>query len=73
VLAPLLDGWDRLALPDCWIAAAAIAQTIWNRKYRLSPTHGISDVDLIYFDEHDLTEHAEYQHAARIRDAFSQV
>ena len=70
ILAPIIDLWDVLALPDCWVAAGAVAQTIWNRKFGLSPTHGIVDVDIIYFDPIDLTENAEARHAERVCSAF---
>lgn len=67
LLAPIIDAWDTLALPDGWIAAGVIAQTVWNHRFGLPLMHGIADVDLIYFDPHDLTETGEAKHAARIR------
>ena len=60
-----------LALPDCWLAAGAVAQTAWNHILGLSPTYGISDIDLVYFDESDLSESGEAERAARARNALS--
>lgn len=73
LLRPIIDGWDKLALPDCWLVAGSIAQTVWNRRFGLSPTHGISDIDIVYFDPHDLTEQEEARHAARIQVEFSDL
>lgn len=41
--------------------------------FNLPSTHGISDIDIVYFDPDDLTENGEAQHAARIRAAFSHL
>lgn len=73
VLAPLIDGWKRLELPDCWLVAGCLAQTVWNRAFSLPPTYGISDVDIVYFDPQDLSEDTEARHAARVRDTFSHL
>nr|WP_233279687.1 nucleotidyltransferase family protein [Agrobacterium tumefaciens] len=73
LLRPIIDGWDKLALPDCWLVAGAIAQTVWNKTFDLPSTHGISDVDIVYFDPDDLTEKGEVDRAARIRAAFSHL
>ena len=70
LLHPIIEGWDKLALPDCWLVAGSIAQTVWNQKFNFPSTHGISDVDIVYFDPLDLTGEGEARHAARIRDAF---
>lgn len=71
LLSPILGNWGKIALPDCWLVAGAIAQTVWNRAFGFPPAHGINDIDIIYFDAADLSEDAEAQHSARIREAFS--
>ncbi|WP_337267439.1 nucleotidyltransferase family protein [Oryzifoliimicrobium ureilyticus] len=71
LLEPVLAAWDRLALPDVWLAAGAVAQTVWNHGFGFSPTHGINDIDIVYFDADDLSEAAEADHAQRIRSLFS--
>src|SRR5215469_3293682 len=72
-LHPLLNGWHAVALPDCWLVAGAIAQTVWNDAFGLSPHHGLSDIDLVYFDPTDLSEEAEAQHAKRVRTLFREI
>ncbi|MBZ7922339.1 nucleotidyltransferase family protein [Ensifer adhaerens] len=70
LLSPILANWERIALPDGWLVAGAIAQTVWNHAFGLPPTHGISDIDIVYFDGDDLSEETEAGHAARIGDLF---
>jgi hypothetical protein len=71
ILAPIVRGWDAVALPDCWLVAGALAQTVWNDAFRFEPDYGVKDVDLVYFDAADLSEAAEAKHEARIRRTFS--
>ncbi|WP_349438069.1 nucleotidyltransferase family protein [Pararhizobium sp. A13] len=40
-------------------------------RFWLSATHGINDIDIVYFDADNLSEAAEAEHSARIREAFS--
>jgi hypothetical protein len=70
LLSPILSNWDRIALPDSWLAAGAIAQTVWNQAFGFPLAHGIIDIDIVYFDAADLSEDAEATHSARIREAF---
>ena len=65
-ISELLGSWTRLDLPDCWVVAGAVVQSYWNQAHDYSPLHGISDVDIVYFDPHDLSEQSEADHAARI-------
>lgn len=71
LIRPLLENWRLIDLPDCWLVAGALAQTVWNRRFAMDPAHGIADIDIVYFDANDLSERAEARHAARIRAAFS--
>ena len=73
LLRPFLEHWTQIDLPDCWLVAGAVAQTVWNRRFGRDPAHGIADIDLVYFDADDLSERAEAGHAARIRAAFAGV
>lgn len=72
-LSQILSQWQYINLPDCWLVAGAIAQTVWNHAGDLPLTHGIADIDLIYFDASDLSEASEYQHAERIRALFANL
>ncbi len=69
-LADILERFDEIALPDAWLVASCIAQTIWNLACGQPAELGIKDVDLIYFDDQDLSLAAEASHERRIRDLF---
>jgi hypothetical protein len=43
-----------LALPDWYLGAGAVAQTVWNVRHGFEPAAGIKDYDLVYFDGDDL-------------------
>ncbi len=49
----------RLNLPNWYIGAGCIAQTVWNHLHGYSLASFISDVDLVYFDPTDLSFEAE--------------
>jgi len=53
--------------------AGAIAQTIWNLRCEQPAEFGLKDVDLIYFDEQDLSFEAEASHEGRLRDLFQHL
>jgi uncharacterized protein len=55
----ILSRWDRLDLPDCWLVAGCLFQTVWNVQAGLTPESGIKDYDIFYFDPSDLSEAAE--------------
>ncbi|MCF1496355.1 nucleotidyltransferase family protein [Agrobacterium vitis] len=71
LLSPVLTKWDEIALPDSWLVAGAVAQTVWNHVFGFPPVYGIQDIDIVYFDPDDLSEDSEAEHSARIRAAFS--
>jgi hypothetical protein len=48
----------------------AIAQTVWNSLFGFRPEHGLRDLDLVYFDEADVSETQEHRHVERIRGLF---
>jgi hypothetical protein len=73
VVAPIIDRWPDVGLPDCRLAAGCLAQTVWNDAFGLPARHGISDIDLVYFDGGDLSTETEAGHAARIRALFADL
>lgn len=44
------DELYRLGLPDAWLVAGCLTQTVWNVLTRRAVDHGISDYDVFYFD-----------------------
>jgi hypothetical protein len=55
----VLELLARLDLPQGWLVAGAVYQTVWNNLCRLPRGTGIRDYDVIYFDDSDLSYEAE--------------
>ena len=72
-LVEILERFGEIVLPDCWLVAGAIAQTIWNLRCEQPAEFGLKDVDLIYFDEQDLSFESEASHERRLRDLFQHL
>ena len=71
VCAAILDGAGALGLPDWYLGAGAIAQTVWNGAHGRSLEADIADYDLVYFDPDDLSEEAEKTAERAASSAFS--
>src|ERR1044072_8023406 len=68
----LLDELMRLGLPDAWIVAGCLAQTIWNLRTGRPLGHGIDDYDVFYFDP-DLSWAAEDRVIARLAETSARL
>lgn len=66
----ILERWENLALPDGWLVAGCLFQTVWNLQARRAPAESIKDYDLFYFDPVNTTEAAEQQVQARADHVF---
>lgn len=55
----ILRRWHDLALPDAWLVAGCLFQTVWNLRTGRAPEAGIKDYDLFYFDGSDRSAEAE--------------
>jgi hypothetical protein len=55
----IVDRAPWLELPDWWLAAGAVFQTVWNVLDGRDPARGIDDYDLFYFDANDVSVEAE--------------
>ena len=58
-LVEVLTRAARLALPDWYLVAGCLYQTVWNVVTGQPPESGVLDYDLAYFDGSDLSWHAE--------------
>lgn len=59
VVGELLDRMPHLHVPDCWLAAGCLFQTVWNVLTGRDPRAGILDYDINYHDPSDLSWDAE--------------
>jgi len=63
----IIDELDRLALPDAWLVAGCLGQTVWNVLTGRAVDHGINDYDVFYFDP-DTSWEAENAVIRRLKD-----
>ena len=60
-------GYSAGAAAAAWyIGAGAVAQTVWNHLHGFSPSHGVKDYDVVYFDPDDLTPDGEQAVEAKV-------
>ena len=71
--AAILERLPLLGLPDAWLVAGCLFQTVWNLRSGLEPTARIKDYDLFYFDATDLSEAAEQSVQARASALFADL
>lgn len=69
----ILEGLPALALPDAWLVAGCLFQSVWNGQCGRPPEAGIRDYDLFYFDASDLSAEAERLVDERVRRHFAGV
>ncbi len=65
----VIDAIPDLGLPNCYVAGACIAQTVWNLGHHKEPHADIKDVDLVYFDA-ELSKEKEFWERTRVRNLF---
>lgn len=71
--AAILARWQQVALPNAWLVAGCLFQTVWNIQSGLSPAQGIKDYDIFYFDPTDLSDSSENEHQARVSALLSDL
>jgi uncharacterized protein len=73
IVGSILERAPALRLPDWYLGAGGVTQTVWNHLHGFAPEHGIKDYDFVYFDGDDLSEHAETETATHVRSEFSDL
>jgi uncharacterized protein len=72
-LLEVIHAIPSLNLPDCFVAGACIAQTLWNLRHGFSPEAHLKDIDLVYFDPTDLSQESEANHQQHIQNIFAHL
>lgn len=55
----ILEHAKELDMPNWYLGAGGIVQTVWNIKHGFDPENGIKDYDLVYYDAADTSYEAE--------------
>jgi len=66
----ILELAPRLQMPNWYLGAGCIAQTVWNMHHGFDLIHGIKDYDLVYYDSPDITQEGEKLYIKKGRDCF---
>ena len=66
-LMDMLDFVYKLNLPNFYIAAGAIFQTIWNYYDNKPLNNGIKDLDIIYYNKSDLSVDTDIKYFNQIK------
>lgn len=69
----LLERLPGLRLPDCWLVAGCLFQTVWNVETGRPPGENIGDYDVFYFDPSDLSYAAEDEIIRRVQAAMADL
>jgi len=69
----ILDTAGKLKLPNWFVGAGCIAQTVWNKFHGFDLNQNITDIDLVYFDDTDLSFEAEDNIIKLVKETFSHI
>lgn len=69
----ILSRWSRLDLPQTWLVAGCLFQTVWNLQSGRPPDEGIKDYDLFYFDDSDLSADGQAQAQSHVDSILSDL
>jgi hypothetical protein len=69
----VITSIDRFKLSNYYVAAGCISQTVWNFQSGNDIHYGINDIDVIYFDDSDLTSESEKIIEQSIREYYSDI
>lgn len=70
-LINILDYLDELELPNFYIAAGSVFQTIWNYYDNKPLNYKIKDIDIIYYDSNNLSKEDEKELENKIINYFN--
>jgi len=69
----ILRRLPSLGLPDAWLVAGCLFQTVWNLRCGRPADAGIRDYDIFYFDGSDLSADAEHHVDEQLRVCFADL
>ena len=73
LLMEVLAGLREEALPDSFVVSGAIYNLVWNRLTGRPDLTGINDIDVVYFDDGDLSYEAEDAVIQRLARRFADL
>ena len=67
----VISALEQFKLPNAYVAAGCISQTVWNFQEGKPLHNGISDIDVIFYDNDDLSPESEAEIEIRLNNYFS--
>lgn len=73
IINEVLKRASALVLPNWYLGAGCLAQTVWNVLHGFDPCFGIKDYDLVYYDSSDISSNSEENHAKKANVLFADL
>jgi hypothetical protein len=73
LIQQIFDRANQIRMPQWYLGAGCIAQTVWNYLSGQELTAHISDLDLVYFDVQDRSYEEEHRHIHHIEELFKDI
>lgn len=67
----IISTAEKLKLPNWYVGAGCLAQTVWNYFHGFEPDKFISDIDLVYFDDTNMSYESENEIINRVKNHYS--
>lgn len=69
----ILEKAPLLRMPNWYLAAGCISQTVWNILHGFDPEYGIKDYDLVYYDASDISYEGEDRYIQKSKEIFREI
>lgn len=69
----ILDRAGSLGIPNWYVGAGCISQTVWNILHGFDPEQHIKDYDLVYYDAADISKESELAFMQKAADLFGDI
>jgi len=69
----ILQRTPELGMPNWYLGAGGVAQTVWNVLHGYKPQQGIKDYDLVYYDARDISCEGEDEFIQKGEELFKDV
>lgn len=73
VFLHVMAAAEESAIPDWFLVAGALAQSVWNAALGRPLLSDVKDIDVVYFDPDDLTESTEVQREVTLARSLSGI
>lgn len=69
----ILNRAEELGMPNWYLGAGCVSQTVWNILHGFDPERNIKDYDLVYYDAEDISKEGELAFMQKAKDLFRDI